>query len=268
MTSFQTHGFSLPPPCVLLFELLASSAVVGVTRSDSRIRPATFPILSTCAYSIIQNGSQHMRPRWASLLGGFSVAVLLQYLDLGIISRWNFSDRGPAGSQDEPPNVEDSTPLRSYPTTFQKVLFGWNAMWSFRHVNSPYEVKNVPPFSAVGSKYIPTKRAFVLKHSTVACICYLLLDLLGARKPPANAAQIFSPDLVPVFSRLGSITTAEIKTRALTITGFALTFYCVIQGFQSLAAAIAVGLGLSKVENWRPAFGSLSDAYSLKNVWG
>ncbi|KAH8732135.1 membrane bound O-acyl transferase family-domain-containing protein, partial [Phaeosphaeriaceae sp. PMI808] len=26
--------------------------------------------------------------------------------------------------------------------------------------------------------------------------------------------------------------------------------------------------GLSKVESWRPAFGSLSDAYSLKNVWG
>lgn len=41
-----------------------------------------------------------------------------------------------------------------------------------------------------------------------------------------------------------------------------------IQGFTSVGALLAVGLGLSKVENWRPAFGSLAEAYSLKNIWG
>lgn len=270
MASSLVNGFSLPPPHVLLFELIASSAAIGFTPSTSWVRPAVVPILSSCVYSIVQNGSQYMRPRWASLLGGFSFAVLLQYIDLGLISRWNFLDGGPATTRKElvqKKPSESSESSRPTGSLSERLSFGWNAMWSFRHVNSPYEVKNVPPFSTTDPTYVPPKSTFLLQKCAIALTCYLLLDLLGARKPPTNAAQIFNPNLIPLFSRWGSVTAAEIKLRALSIAGFGITFYCVIQGSQALAAAIAVGSGLGKIESWRPVFGSLTDAYSLKDTW-
>lgn len=264
MNSSLASFMALPPPHLLLFELLASSAVVGLTAPNSLIRPATLPVLATGVYAIVQGASQHMRPRWASLLGGFSFALLLQYIDLGLISRYNYPDRGPAQS----PDAQSESQTESKASVIERLGFGWHAMWSFRHVNSSSEVRNVPPFSKLDPAYVPPKRGFVLQQFSAALVCFLLLDLLAARKPPSNAAQVFNPRLVPVFSRLSEVTAAEVKIRALTIAGFAATFYCVIQGCQSFAAALAVGLGFSPVENWRPAFGSVADAYTLKNVWG
>lgn len=140
-------------------------------------------------------------------------------------------------------------------------------MWAFRRVNSPYEVKNVPLFSESDPSFVPPKWVFVAQRLAVAVICYLVLDVLALRKPPTNTTA-FDPAFIPMISRISDVTFVEIKRKALMITGFAATFYCLIQGAQSASAAAAVALGLSKVESWRPAFGSLFDAYSLRNVWG
>jgi len=271
MSLSNLSGFSLPVPHLLLFELVSASAAIGCTPSRSWIRPATLPILSACSYCIIRDGALYMRPRWASLLGGFSVAVLLRYLDVGLISRWNFESKGPASPSptvDKAGHSQTDTAASSSSTLLTRLLYGWYTLWSFRQVNTPHEVKHVPKFSSADPDYVPSQRRFVLQQAMSAVVCYLLLDLLSQRPPPSNPAQLFDPTLVPVFSRLHSVTASEIKVRALTIAGFGVTFFLIIQGFQSFAAALAVGAGLSPVENWRPAFGSIWDAYSLKNVWG
>ncbi|KAF2117132.1 membrane bound O-acyl transferase family-domain-containing protein [Lophiotrema nucula] len=258
-------AIALPPPFLLLFELIATSVIIGLTPSNSWARQAILPVLLSCTYLIVQSSSQYMRPRWASLLGGFSFTLVLQYIDLALLSHWNYEDRGPPIQNTFRPEAAGTPSLQPL---WERFAFGWNAMWSFRHVNSPHEVKNVPPFSTNDPNYVPSKRRFVLQQSAAALGCYIMLDLLGARKPPANSAEIFNPDLIPMISRIGEVSAAELKLRALTIAGFGLTFYCVIQGFQSLAAGFAVGSGLSDAANWRPAFGSLSESYSLKNFWG
>ncbi|KAF2865631.1 membrane bound O-acyl transferase family-domain-containing protein [Massariosphaeria phaeospora] len=269
-------SLSLPPPPVLLtFQLLTSATIIGFTPPSSWLRPAALPLLSACAACIVRNAPAYMRPRWGSLLGGFSVALLLQYVDLGVISRWGFGDGGKVAAKEREGDDDDDADVRKASrnrnrnsSVAARFAFGWHALWSFRHINSPHSVPSIPPFSTASPAYVPPRRRFVAQQCAVACTCYILLDLLAARPPPANAAQIFNPALVPFFARLGSVTGAEIKLRALSIAGFAFTFYCVIQGFQSLAAAVAVGLGVSGVEEWRPAFGRLADAWRLKNVWG
>ncbi|KAF1953442.1 hypothetical protein CC80DRAFT_494723 [Byssothecium circinans] len=133
--------------------------------------------------------------------------------------------------------------------------------------NPPRSQKRPTLFKPRSSLY-PPRWTFVSQQAFAAITCYLLLGLLGARKPSPNASALFSPDLIPIFTRLNQVTAQEVKLRALTIGGFAVTFYCIIQGLQSIAAATAVGLGLSLVEQWRPAFGSIADAYTLGNVWG
>jgi hypothetical protein len=153
-------------------------------------------------------------------------------------------------------------------TFWNRLWFRWNSMWAFRRVNSPYEVKNVPPFSSSDPSFVPSKWTFVAQRLAITATCYLVLDLLAPRTPPTNAAGMFDPSFIPMISRIGDITFSELKRKALMISGFAVTFYCIIQTAQSFGAAVAVASGLSKVESWRPAFGSLTDAYSLKNVWG
>ncbi|KAJ4305439.1 hypothetical protein N0V90_000970 [Kalmusia sp. IMI 367209] len=258
---------ALPPPHLLLFQLAASSAVIGFTSPNALARPATVPLLGTCVYLIARTSTRYMRARWASLLGGFSFALLLQYLDLALVRNLSFENA--RSESDAQKKIKQ--PLRdevSQVAMLDRFKFGWNWMWSFRRVGTPQEPRNIPPFSKTNPSYVPSRWSFVAQQTAAAVTCYLLLDLLAARKPPANAHELFNPELIPLFSRLSSVTTAEIKRRALTIGGFAVTFYCIIQGFQSFSTAVAVASGLSKVENWRPAFGSVADGYSLKNVWG
>lgn len=86
-------------------------------------------------------------------------------------------------------------------------------MWSFRRVNSPYEVKNVPPFSKANHFYMPTRKVFLAQWIAISAACYLTLDLLALRPPPQDPAKIFDPAVIPIFSRLGDVTLTELKTK-------------------------------------------------------
>jgi hypothetical protein len=200
-----------------------------------------------------------MRPRWASLLGGFSVAVLLRYIDTGLISRWSFEKKRPTSPSsysafDMTVRTETSVlpPLSN--DLLARFQYGWHTLWSFRQVNTPYEVKNVPRFSSLDPHYVPPRWRFVLQQAVVAVTCYLLLDLLGQRAPPSNPAQLFDPALIPIFSRLPEVTLSELKRRALTIAGFAATFFFIIQGFQSFA-------GSTGYRSWSVASGELAACF-------
>ncbi len=273
--------FALSPPAISLFELLAGSAVIGYAPPRSLFRAAALPVLSSCVYRIVTASVEHMRPRWASLLGGTAFAFLLQYVDIALVGHWNFKDHGPQKDVRSPhANLSTRTADIPKPTTqskaqepnkkdkfWNRLAFGWNSMWAFRRVNSPNEVKNVPPFSTSDPSYVPPKWLFVAQRLAITAVTYLVLDLMTLRKPPTDL-RAFDPTLIPMLSRITDVTSAEIKRKALMLGGFAVTFYCLIQCAQSAAAAVAVASGLSKVESWRPAFGSPSDAYSLKNIWG
>jgi hypothetical protein len=242
---------ALPPPHILLFELLLSSATIGLTPPSSLIRPAALPILGTCVYAIVHTSPQYMRARWAALLGGFSFTVLLQYTDVAVISKRNCS-----APHD----------CNAHPSLLGRWRRGWTVLWSFRHLDTPSEAKHTPHFDANDKTYIPPRAGFVARQALAAAVCYLVLDLIAQRPPPANPQALFHPSLIPFFARLPSVTAPQVKLRFLSLAGFAVTFYCIIQGATACAASLAVGLGLSDVRSWRPAFGAVADAYSLKKL--
>ena len=122
-------------------------------------------------------------------------------------------------------------------------------MFAFRHLDSKYETKNVPPFSTEDPGYIPPRWPFVLRRVFIAAVCYLIIDLSSVRPPPKNSATLFDVALVPVFRRLGSPTSGKMKMRLLSTVGVWVTLYGVIEGGNAVASAIAVALGLSKVRD-------------------
>ncbi|KAI4211716.1 MAG: hypothetical protein LQ351_005490 [Letrouitia transgressa] len=264
--------FSLPPPQTFLFQLIISSAAVGLTKPTSLVRPAALPFVAVCVYDIVSTVHLHARPRWASIFGATSFAFLLQYVDLALLNRWNYVDHGTTSVTAEEPSCENKLASGEksdkFSTVWKRFSFGWSSMWAFRHLNTRHETKNVPPFSTDDPEYIPPRWHFILKRTLMAAACYAVLDLAGARPPPKNKGSLFNPAIVPVFRRLGSITYGELKLRILSTTSFWVTLYSLLQGGQAAASAIAVGFGLSGVTDWRPAFGSLSDAYTLRNFWG
>lgn len=141
-------------------------------------------------------------------------------------------------------------------------------MWSLRHPNSKYEVKNVPRFSDKDEKYSPPRWDFVFGRAFTAAACYFALDLLGSPTPPDNMEVLFSTTDVPFFSRLDEITAAELAWRVASTAIYWLVMYWVILCLVATPSAIVVGLNWSPVENWRPVFGSLLDAYTIRNFWG
>lgn len=81
--------YALPPPYTLLFQLLVSSAAISFMPTRSLARLATLPLVATCVYSVVSTASSYMRPSWATIIGCFSFAFLLQYIDLAFLSQWS-----------------------------------------------------------------------------------------------------------------------------------------------------------------------------------
>lgn len=59
----------------------------------------------------------------------------------------------------------------------------------------------------------------------MALLCYLLLDFMAQRLSSPNAPLLFNEALIPVFRRLGEVTVPQLWLRALSIAGFAATFW-------------------------------------------
>ncbi|TVY85301.1 Acetyltransferase pyr8 [Lachnellula suecica] len=266
-TSSSLPLSSFPVPLALLTQLALSSAAIGLTPSHSLARPAVLPLVSACVYSILTGARTQMRPRWASLLGGASFMFLLQYLGLGLVSRWNAHNKGPVQRERGVGKVEVESETGKG-GVWSKFRWAWSSMFALRHVNTPYEARNTPAFKDTDSSWVPSKTAFLVRESAVAVVCYLLLDLLAQRPPPPNAPELFNAALIPVVRRLGEVTLPQLRLRAISITGFAVTFWALIRGYAAAMGTVTVALGLNEPRDWRPPFGSLSKAYSIQNLWG
>ena len=148
-----------------------------------------------------------------------------------------------------------------------RLKFGFLAATSFRYSGMPYEVRNVPRFSAQDPNFVPSRKEFLRRKAITILICYLVLDFLSLGADPESNAINFSPKRVPLFTRLGDVTGQELIMRLFVTLGFGAGVYSFQTGIQSIFALVDVGLGLSEVKSWRPMFGSPWDAYTVRRFW-
>lgn len=255
------------PVLIFLLETLITGSVLAFTPPRSIYRLAALSLVAACAYTIVVTSHECMRADWASLLAGTSIGFLLQYIELSLLSKWGF-ERGGAVSQNSRGNDKRFDALASDSTNgaLKRLRAGLSRTFSFRNVNTPAEVKNVPQFSA-RQGYVPSRGAFLLRTAMISSICYLFLDLSSSQPPPKNNAELFSWEKVPLLTRLGDATVQQLTLRLISTLSYWVTMYCIMEGVTTTVAVLAVGLNLSEPQSWRPLFGSPAEAYTLRRFW-
>jgi hypothetical protein len=246
-------------------QILSTALVVAYSSSSSIIRPMVLPLVCLSTWWIICDAQQYMRLHWASLLSGSSVGFSLQYVEIVLLSRWSFESKSRTVANPGDLETEHEKHQVQHATCMDKLRFGLFSTFSFRNINTAYEVKNVPEFPG---HRIPSKPKFLLSQTFTMAYCILIVDVSTAQPRTPETASLFSPDKVQFFSRLAVVSKEETLARILTSVMYWLNMYAIMQGVTSAASIVAVGLGLSEVRAWRPLFGNFTAARDLRGFWG
>ena len=261
-----------------IVQITAITLVVALTSATSIVRLAIFPIILAIPwYSVPKCPTRVYHTFWAGTIGSYSTAYLLQYIDIALLSKWDFESHGPtvqpqagrlAKAQVRSDPVETKEPKgKRQGTTLERLRFGFSACIDSRMTGGPFEVKGVPPFSSSNLTYVPTRGIFLRQTSMNVFLSYILLDILSASANPATNATVYSLRLVPFFSRLREVSIEEVVARIVISIGVWIGIYCMMQIMYGTVAFVAVASGLSEVRTWRPLYGPLSEAYTIRQFW-
>lgn len=116
--------------------------------------------------------------------------------------------------------------------------------------------------------YLPSRGAFLRRNAVVLLLCYVVIDASSLDGQPESNAVMFTSQNIYFFTRLRHISAEQFAIRLISSLVVWLNIYCVVRMSHSILAIIAVGTGLSQVSAWRPPFGQLADAYTVRRFWG
>lgn len=277
--SFSTlilHPFSV----IFICEWVLTSVIISFTHPSSLFRPAALPFVILATWHVAKTCFQHIsRKSLAGIVAGIAATYLFRYLDLVVLSRWNYETSGPTNSS-EPRNQDvrenlvsgggdggsSKNDLRG--TVLDRLCFGMNVTLSPRHVNTPWQVKNVPCFSSGDPRYLPSRGIFLRHNAIVAVVCYVVLDIFSFGVPPESNTEPFGPQKVPFFARIQDVSMQELPIRLAASLFLYLNIYLGSRLAWSVMGIVAVGTGMSEISAWRPLFGRLADAYTVRRFWG
>ncbi|EGD96737.1 acetyltransferase [Trichophyton mentagrophytes] len=256
-------------PILLGGAVFASSALaVGFTRPSSIYRLAVAPILTFSTFKCITTSMDYMiRCPWAGLVGAYTITFYLHYLDIVLLRGWSFEAGGPSTDPGTGKNIPNYPKKDQTDNTWERLKFGLAATCSFRHIGTPYQVKNVPRFSEKDPEYIPSRSRFLIWTAFLYAACYIFLDLITFKVDIDTNLKYFTQKNVPFFTRLPDISGDEIVMRVINTIISGLIMICVQRSFYSLVGFFSVLLGISEPREWPPYFGSLSQAFTLRRTW-
>ena len=274
----DTFIYLLMHPVVLfLGQILLTAFAIGFTRSSSTLRFFILP-LQALALWIIYERCLKVIPDMSivSFVAGNASIYFLRYIDVALLSRWTFKADGPTTSlcprttklkTRDGDEVHRSNSPPTSESHITRLVFGFNTTISTRHVGTPYEVKNTPQFSS-DTGVIPPRGEFIRDSLVKIIICYFVVDAITLKGPPENASVLIGPDKIPVFFRLAEVTGRDIILRIFSTLLFWLTMFCWLRLTYGVAAFVTVLLGWYDARDWRPPFGSVSEAWSVRQLWG
>ncbi|TGO61259.1 hypothetical protein BOTNAR_0131g00050 [Botryotinia narcissicola] len=222
MASFLQNPKS--PLYVNGLQLFITSFVIGFTTAHSRVRLAVLPVLLALVWISIPSSYETVTQKmWKSVLASESVTRVIHYIEVAFVTKWTYEANGPSR-----PNLNiqyadkiaacDSRPPRNNANISSRLSFGIATSLAHRNSGTRFEVKNVPPFSEHDRSYIPTRKEFLRSTALRAGICYIIMDVLSSSGDPTRNAELYAPNLVPVFAKLHHHTFEQLLMRVATST--------------------------------------------------
>lgn len=269
----------LIPPTLIAVEITGTALIIGFTSSSSKlVRLFGLLLVTTAATLAIRTTLRHVSiTLWASVFAGNASTYVLRYLDLALLDQWSFDDGGPTRKRGDSKETKKVDPVERKSnlglaprcgTAGQRLQFGFDVTLNPRQLNTPYQVNNVPAWSSSDLERVPSRGDFLWRTAINVSLSYLIVDLCSLRAQPERNAILFSRDNIRFFSRLKTLGTAEVILRVLASHILWLNIYCIFRVFHGCLSFLAVGSGISEVNDWAPPFGPLSEAYSIRRFWG
>lgn len=255
---------------------LLSISSLAFTKPSSAQRVGCLAVLSLLTWHCVVTCPTYIsRSSWAASVGGYTLGLLLHYLDVGVLSRWNFELQGPVRDLAKRPLIRHAKgrPASKFATTRQKdssfsilarLKFGFLVFCSWRFIDTPHQVRNVP---VLGENMRRNRTAFLMHTGITIAVCYLLLDGMHLSQDPRVAEKFFSVEKAGLFSRLHSVTLEELSIRFFAALALGVSLVSVQRGVYSILSFICVGSGISDPEQWPPFNGSILEASCLRKFW-
>lgn len=252
--------------------------IIGFTSPNAILRPAVVPLIVLCASKVVTISPTLLRGPWSAWCCGTIACHLVNYIECALIAKWSFETQNPTASAGpQVPAVKHKdrhefkiTTQTGGGTFKERFRFGYFVFFSYRNVGTPYMVKGTPEFSTKDPNYVPSRREFLFRGATLIILAILALDLASLAAQPLEYNKVaFSVEAVPIFRGSSeNLKMEKLVVRSATVLGFWLVQYLVINGIISLFSFIHVALGIEDVQLYRPNFGPIREAHSLRQFWG
>ncbi|KAL8987204.1 MAG: hypothetical protein Q9177_003565, partial [Variospora cf. flavescens] len=278
---------TLYPIFCFLAEIVLITLILSFTAASSPLRPALLPILVlTAASAVSYSPVAFNRSGWTSFLSADIIISVFHYVETALISGWDFDHGGPTRSRALPaPKTISKTqaePLRKLPPPendspaenglLERLRFGYLVATTSRNIGTPFLVKNTPPFSYRDPNYVPSRTRFCLWGLCTIAAAFMVIDLVESSSPPTtlqeNAVR-YSPSAVNIFTgRRENLMPAQASTRLVVVLLYWFCIAILFDAVHKFFAICSVLLYIKDVRHYRPNFGSLTEAYTIRQFWG
>lgn len=270
----SAHSWLLHPVTYWILQNAVSIVVVGFTSPASSIRYAVLPPMLAFNWLLLPLYREKMQTKvQAGFLAVNTLINVLTYIEMALLSKWSFQTHSRGTTLPLKQDVDKSNKLRSTKKGndrglfWKRLRFGYFAIFSTRLCGTPYEVKNVPLFDPGDPAYVPSRTKFLLRNLGTAVLCYLIVDFVASSADPAMNHILYSTSNVPLLARIRDISSLELVIRLVSVLGVWAPSYFFLQLLLAVYTTARVACGLDGVEFWRPSFGPLSEAYSIRQFW-
>ncbi|KAL8876543.1 MAG: hypothetical protein Q9198_005283 [Flavoplaca austrocitrina] len=259
---------------------LLTALVVGFTPANSLLRLALLPILTLAAYHVVLSCPTIIyRYTWAGFVGGNIITSLFTYLEVVLFSKWSFEAKGPTSFPTPGDQVGQeqghNKALQVHSSAHRhglwgRLRFGYFVTTSSRNIGTRYIVKGTPQYSSKDPEYIPSRWSFCLRKICLILSTFLIIDLASQNSQPLEVnAEAFAEEKVHILTGSpDNLSPADVVTRLVTVLGYWFCTAIVIDAFASIFNLLFVAFHLEDVEVYRPNFGSMTEAYTVRRFWG
>lgn len=244
--------------------ILLTACVICYTPKRSLWRPAVAPIVLYTAYQTwlaldFFNENQLMNPMTAGFVAGFG----LHHLNLLCTSPLDIDDIQRDMRTNTNPVNKSAVPTTS---PFRRTLY---ILTTLRGIETSHEVKNVNH----GRETSESRTTFLLRTLVIVTVKYLVLDLMTFQPPsPEDTHRMFGEGKEYLLFRPDSLpppTIQDVLTNlGVTLLGWGPIGSWFIEVHYRILSLISVGLAVSLPHQWPPLFGSITEAYTLRQFWG